>query len=117
MATQLKWVEASDEYQIPFMLAARKVFQGAPVLCPRCNDATLRYYFHVFNQSRRQGTVWAWCPKCHTHCHLPRVSPQNVKQIDPFADLTLDQFAELELDPREPLLSRLNRLWEEGKLA
>lgn len=113
---QSKWMEASGENQIPFMLAARQVFQGKPVLCPKCNVATLRYYFHIFNQQRGQGTVWAWCPECFIQCHLPRVSPQNVTQVDPFVSLTLDQFAELELDSENPLINRLNQLWEEGKI-
>lgn len=115
MDMQPKWVEASDEHQIPFMLAARQVFQGKSILCPKCSKETLRYYFHIFNQKRETGTIWAWCPNCFTQCHLPRVSPQNVIQIDPFADFTIEQFAELELDSREPFLNRLNRLWEEGK--
>ncbi len=114
---QTQWMEASDEYQVPFMLAARQVFQGTPILCPKCNKSTLRYYFHIFNQQRFQGTLWVWCPSCFTQCHLPRVSPQNVTQVDPFADLTLDQFAELELDPKNPLINRLNQFWEEGKIS
>ncbi|NJO18089.1 MAG: hypothetical protein HC877_20870 [Thioploca sp.] len=117
MEMQPRWMEASDENQIPFMLAAKQVFQGKPVPCPKCNEATLRYYFHIFDRQRGRGTIWAWCPNCFTQCHLPRVSPQNVFQVDPFDHLTLDQFAELELDPKEPLVNRLNRLWEEGRLV
>jgi hypothetical protein len=112
-----KWTEASDEHQIPFMLAARKVFNGEPVRCPKCDFVAIRYYFHIMNQQQRRGTIWAWCPKCFIKCHLPRVSPRNVAQVDPFANLTLQQFAELEVDPTEPFMERMNRLWEEGKLG
>jgi hypothetical protein len=117
MDVQPKWIEAHDEDQIPFMLSARRVFQGKPILCPKCEKATLRYYFHIFDKQNKRGTVWVWCPNCHTQCHLPRVSPQNVTQADPFASLTLDQFAELELDPEELFLDRVNLLWEKGKLS
>ncbi len=111
-----KWIEAGGEYQIPFMIAAQKVFKGEPVQCPKCSGASLRYYFHILDQQHGRGAIWAWCPNCFTKCHLPRVSPKNIMQIDPFASHTLDQFAELEIDPKEPFLDRLNRIWEEGKL-
>jgi hypothetical protein len=116
-ATASKWVEAGGEFQIPFMLAARKVTAGDPVPCPRCRASALRYYFHVMNRQQGTGTLWEWCPSCFTKCHLPRVSPAVVGQVDPFAALTIDQFSELELDPRERFMDRLNRLWDEGKLT
>jgi len=47
----------------------------------------------------------------------PRTSPSNVTQADPFSGLDLDQFAELEMDLREALLDRLNRLWNDGILS
>lgn len=112
-----KWVEAGGEYQVPFILAARLVFQGEPVQCPKCDGASIRYYFHILNPVRGHGTIWAWCPNCFTKCHLPRVSPLNVTQTDPFADFTDDQFIELELDTKEPFQDRLNRLWDEGELG
>lgn len=111
-----KWIEAGGEYQVPFMIAARTVFVEESVRCPKCDGASLRYYFHVFDKKNGRGTAWVWCPNCFTKCHLPRISPSNVKQTDPFANLTLDDFAELELDSKERFLDRLNRLWEEGKL-
>jgi hypothetical protein len=111
-----KWIEAGGEYQLPCMKAAGRVLKGEQVICPKCHDANLRYYFHVFNKSRGEGTVWVWCPKCHITCHLPRVSLLGLEQQDPFADLDLEQFAKLEADPAQPLLDRLDRLWDEGKL-
>jgi hypothetical protein len=111
-----KWTEASDEYQIPFMLAAQQVLKGEPVRCPKCDVASLRYYFHILDQQRRRGTVWVWCPNCFTKCHLPRISPLNVTQVDPFESITLEQFAELEVDSQEPFLDLLNRIWEQGEL-
>jgi len=39
------------------------------------------------------------------------------KPTDPFARLSLEQFAALEIDPRERFLDRLNRPWDEGKLG
>jgi len=113
-----RWIEAGGDIQIPFMMAARKVLGGEPVPCPRPHTPTnLRFYYHLMNPSRGTGTVWAWCPTCFTTCHLPRVAPAKVTQTDPFARLSLEQFAALEVDPRERFLDRLNRLWDEGKLG
>lgn len=111
-----KWIEAGGEYQLPCMNAAGRVLKGEQVQCPKCHAANLRYYFHAFDKSRGRGTIWVWCPNCHLTCHLPRVSPMGLRQDDPFAALDLDQFAELELNPRETLLDRLNRMWDEGAL-
>ena len=112
-----KWIEAGGDYQIPFMLAAQKVLKGEPVRCPKCDGASLRFYSHIFDQQRKRGTIWVWCPSCFTKCHLPRVSLPNTVLADPFADLNLDQFAELEIDSKEPFSDRLNRMWKEGKLG
>jgi hypothetical protein len=117
-APRSKWIEAGGEAQIPFLRAARKVLTGESVQCPKCHAAALRYYFHVLDRQRLSGTIWAWCSHCFTKCHLPRVpAPTGGRsQIDPFEKLTLDEFAELELDPKERFLDRLNRLWDEGTL-
>jgi hypothetical protein len=45
------------------------------------------------------------------------VRPTHTKLRDPFAHLTLEQFAELELDESENLLDRLDRLWEAGEIV
>jgi len=111
-----KWTEAGGEHQVPFMLAARRVFEEESILCPKCGAAALRYYFHAFDSRKERGTLWVWCPHCFTRCQLSRVSPANVRQNDPFAALTLDAFAELETDSQERFSDRLNRLWEEGAL-
>jgi len=111
-----KWIEAGGEYQIPFMLAARRVLQGKPIHCPKCGKADLRFYFHAMKPELGQGTLWVWCPNCRTKCHLPRITPGEVPQTDPFGGLSLEKFAELELDPRESFQDRLDRLWDEGPL-
>jgi hypothetical protein len=48
---------------------------------------------------------------------LPRIAPSAVPQTDPFADLSLEKFAELEVNANEPFQDLLNRLWEEGPLV
>ncbi|HEY8202658.1 MAG TPA: hypothetical protein VII47_15060 [Actinomycetota bacterium] len=111
-----RWVEAGGEIQIPCMVAAGKVLRGEQVMCPRCGAATLRYYFHAFDPREGRGTLWVWCPACGTTCHLPRVVPNGLTSTDPFADLDLEAFAELELSPDEGLLDRLDRMWDEGVL-
>jgi hypothetical protein len=117
IAVTRKWIEAGGAYQLPCMKAAGRVLKGEQVvLCPKCRDANLRYYFHAFDKSRGEGTIWVWCPSCHLTCRLRRVSPMGPRQQDPFAVLDLDQFANLELTPGEPLLDRLDRLWDEGIL-
>jgi len=115
--TRSKWVEAGGEFQIPFMLAARRVLQGEPIRCPKCGKANLRFYFHAMKPALGQGTLWVWCPACQTKTHLPRITPKNVPQTDPFGHLSLEEFAELELDKRESFQDRLNRLWDEGVLV
>jgi len=114
--TKQRWVEAGGEYQVPFMLAARRVLQGQPIRCPRCGKADLRFYFHALNPALGQGTLWVWCPACRTKCHLPRVTPSQ-PQTDPFGNYPPERFERLEFDTRESFLDRLNRLWDEGALA
>jgi hypothetical protein len=111
-----RWVEAGGEWQVPFMIAAGRVLKGEQVRCPKCGAATLRHYFHAFDKRESRGTLWVWCPACHTSCHLPRVVPTGPPQADPFADLDLEEFAALELAPDEGILDRVDRMWEEGTL-
>lgn len=110
------WVEAGGDHQIPFIRAARQLLHGKSICCPKCGKADLRFYFHTMKPELGQGTLWVWCPACRTKCHLPRITPSAVPQTDPFANLSLTKFAEVELDPRESFQDRLNRMWEEGSL-
>ena len=115
--THPKWVEAGGEFQVPFMLAARRVLQGKPIRCPKCGHADLRFYFHAMKPALGQGTLWVWCPACRTKCHLPRVTPGEVPQVDPFGGLSLEEFAEIEVRGPGSFQDRLNRLWNEGVLT
>ena len=112
-----KWIEAGGPYQFPFMGAAGRSLRGeGPIECPKCRQAVVRAYFHVFDPSAGTGTIWVWCPSCRTKCHLYRVTPDAPMGTDPFAHLSLDEFEALELDRDEPFFDRLERLWNEGKL-
>jgi hypothetical protein len=84
--------------------------------CPRGDGGRLRFYFHRFNAEAGTGTMWAWCPTCGTTTHLPRVQPTELSLRDPFAGLSLQEFAAIELDPDDGLLDRLDRLWDEGAI-
>jgi len=100
-----------------FMGAASRTLRGERDLdCPKCGAAKLRSYFHMFNATKRTGTIWVWCPACHTTGHLPRVTPAVDLGTDPFARLSLEQFAALESDPDEPLLDQLDRLVGDGTI-
>ena len=113
-----RWVEAGGAFQVPFMAVGSKVLEGKPPdPCPQCAHVPLRYYFHEFNRSRRQGTLWVWCSNCRTSCHLPRVTPRGTMPKDPFVGLGLEDFARLETESGEPLLGRLDRMWDEGVLC
>jgi len=114
----MKWTEAGGPYQFPFMGAASRSLKGeGPIPCPKCRQAMLRTYFHVFKPPTGTGTVWVWCPACRTTCHLSRVKPRADMGNDPFAHLSLAEFAALEQERDEPFLDKLERLWSEGKLG
>lgn len=111
----MRWTQAGGPYQFPFMGAGSRTLAGEhEIACPRCAEATLRGYFHAFKPETGRGTLWVWCPRCRTTTHLPRVTPKAEVGPDPFADLSLEQFDALERS--EPLLDRLDRLWEQGAL-
>lgn len=113
-----RWIEAGGPHQFAFMGAASRTLCGEQDIdCPKCGAAKLRSYFHVFNPAKRTGTIWVWCPSCHTTGHLPRVTPTVDLGPDPFAGLSLGQFAELESNPNEPLLDRLDRLVDDGTIT
>src|SRR5688572_25388511 len=97
--------------------ASRSLRGEAPIECPKCRQAVLRAYFHVFQPPEGTGTIWVWCPACRTQCHLSRVKPQADMGTDPFAHLSLPEFAALEKDGSEPFLDRLEHLWRERKLG
>ena len=100
------------------MGAASRALRGqldAP--CPRDDGGRLRFYFHVFDRAQGTGTLWAWCPACGLTVHLPRVRPEASALRDPYADLSLREFAELELDEDRPLLDRLDELWGSGAIT
>lgn len=94
---------------MPFMAVASRALSGDVQPCPKCKGE-VRAYFHVFNRQKSQGSLWAWCSACGIYTTLARVQPTATFH-DPFADLSLEQFASLEADPREPMLDRLERLW------
>jgi hypothetical protein len=113
-----RWIDAGGPHQFAFMGAASRTLRGErDIDCPKCGAARLRSYFHVFNPAKRTGTIWVWCPACHMTGHLPRVTPTVEVGSDPFADLSLEQFAALEADPKEPLLDRLDRLVGDGTIT
>jgi hypothetical protein len=112
-----RWTEAGGPHQFAFMGAASRTLRGERGIdCPKCGQAKLRSYFHVFNAAKGTGTIWVWCPSCRTTCHLPRVVPSGEVPRDPFASYSLEQFAELETQSKEPFLDRLDRLWDAGKM-
>jgi hypothetical protein len=112
-----RWKQAGGALQIPFLGAgSRLLSEKDPIACPGCDNVSLRYYFHVFNQDKRQGTLWFWCSACRTTCHLPRVIPKVAMPNDPFHDLDLEEFARLEMELGEPFQDRLDRMWTEGLL-
>lgn len=111
-----RWTEAGGPHQFPFMGAASRTLAGErAIACPRCAEGTLRGYLHAFKPETRSGTLWVWCPRCRTTTHLPRVTPKVEVGPDPFADLSREQFEALERG--EPLLDRLERLWDRGALG
>jgi hypothetical protein len=111
-----RWVQAGGEHQVPFLAAAARAAKGQVELCPKCGRSKLRYYFHEFAPDRHRGSLWVWCPSCATYATASRVSPTALMPMDPFAALPSKEFAQLELDTGEPLLDRLDKLWEAKRL-
>ena len=115
-----KWVQAGGEYQLPFIGAATCPLEGDfETPCPRCHEASLRFYFHVFNPTKATGTLWVWCPVCKTVCHLPRVNPAPETGVwtDPYKNLPNEEFGQLESDENEGFFDRLERLWAERAIG
>jgi hypothetical protein len=113
-----RWMEAGGANQFEFMGAASRSLRGERnITCPKCGQAILHAYFHQFNANTGRGTIWVWCPNCHTTCHLPRVVPAADMGQDSFRDLSLAQFEALERDSQEGFFDRLERLWKEGRIG
>lgn len=113
-----EWREAGGALQRPFYSAIGRILDGDySVQCPGCGTPILRFYFHIFDPDAQTGTMWVWCPTCRVMSHLPRVRPTKGRFSDPYRDLDLDAFAELELAEGEPFISRLDRLWDAGVIG
>jgi hypothetical protein len=112
-----EWTQATGPDQIALMGAASRAVEGhLGTDCPRGDGERLRFYFHRFNEATGTGTMWVWCHVAKITAHIPRVRPAHEVLKDPFDELTLEQFAALELDEAEPFMDRLNRLWEAGDI-
>lgn len=109
-----QWIHAGGEYQVPFLAAASRALRGDPGACPKCK-APLRAYFHAFRAREGNGTLWVWCTACRLHTHAPRVQPL-VTFLDPFASLSLVDFARLESQSDPSFFDRLEALWIAGEL-
>jgi len=113
-----RWTEAGGEYQLLFMSAASRLIKvDENIECPKCKQSTIRFYFHVFNKNKGTGTIWIWCPNCRTTLHLPRVKPEGLIFPDPFSNLSIEEFAEIEQDTRISFMDRLDKLWNIGKIG
>jgi hypothetical protein len=118
MSSDREWRESYGELRLPFFSAAGQIVDGNfQVDCPNCHQAALRFYYHVFNKAKDTGTLWAWCPNCRMTTHLPRVQPEGWCFPDPFAALSLDEFAEFDASSGGPLVERLDKLWAQGKIG
>ncbi|MBY0320039.1 MAG: hypothetical protein K2X72_15050 [Reyranella sp.] len=116
MSSDVEWRESFGELKLPFMGAAGKILDGNfHVDCPNCHKSTLRFYYHEFNKQKGTGTLWAWCPSCRVMTHLPRVEPAGRHFPDPFRDI--DDFGKLEGRNDDPLVARLDKLWDDGKIG
>ena len=116
MSSEVEWRDSYGELKLPFMGAAGKILDGNfHVDCPNCHKSTLRFYYHEFNKQKGSGTLWAWCPNCRVTTHLPRVEPEGWRFPDPFRDI--DDFGKLEIRNDAPLVGRLDKLWDEGKIG
>lgn len=107
-------MEPVGPQQLAFFGAASKALKGQRPNCPNCS-AQLRSYFHAFDPSKPQGTIWVWCGACFRHCHLPRVTPL-ITCRDPFSETSREAFSQLERSTNPFFLDRLESLWSRGEL-
>jgi len=112
-----KWAEAGGQNHFAFMGAASRILNGDnKINCPKCAKGTLRFYFHIFDKKKGTGTLWVWCHFCRTNTHLPRVILKARNIRDPFINMSLEEFAQLELSETDNFIDRLDLLWDEGKI-
>jgi len=114
MSSSCDWRESYGDLRLLFFGAAGQIIDGNfRVQCPNCSKHTLRFYYHIFNA----GTLWVWCPGCRVATHLPRVSPEGWRFPDPFQDLGLGAFADVETASSEPFVKRLDELWRQRAIG
>ena len=113
-----EWLQAWGPYEVPYRGAAGKALDGnLTTICPKCEQTRLRYYYHITNKKRRTGAMWVWCPVCRMVTHVSRQTLNVTIFQDPLANLSDDEFVELELSKEVPFMDRLDLLWEEGKIV
>ena len=118
MKSDPPWRDAYGQLKLPFLKATGQILDGDfHVACPNCVTHTLRFYYHVFNHAKSTGTIWSWCPQCRLTAHLPRVDSEKWQFPDPYQNVSLDAFADMETASDQPFLSRLDALWDQGKIG
>ncbi len=109
---QRRWTEAGGQFRFSFMKAVSQIYEGEYLItCPKCQQAMLRFYYHIMSPARRTGTLWVWCPSCRTVFHSPYLDPPVFQ--DPFESMDPTDLAQ----HGEGFYDLVNRLWEEGRIG
>lgn len=108
------WSRCPDETtMLRFLSSGGSILHnGQPGQCPLCNDATIRFYTHIFDASRLRGAIWLWCPRCRVWESSGQIYFTSSFD-DPFNDVRPAQFESME---RAGWIDRLDRLVAEGKI-
>src|ERR1043166_3643505 len=107
----MNWTDASEPHQTKLMGAGSRTIENAePVLCPICHRENIRFYYHLWDISKR-GTVWVWCERCHEWTHISHLR-EPLDYEDPFAGKD-EEVGRLE---DKGIIEELNQMWEKNEI-
>jgi hypothetical protein len=90
---------------------------GAPPVCPACERARLRFYYHRWEVLPSvpwpRAAIWVWCAECWIAASVSNLTPRPCRYDDPFAELSDTDFPE---KGGWAWFDRLNQMWEQGLL-
>jgi hypothetical protein len=88
----------------------------ANVMCPLCQEAVLRFYYHRWPRIAgfQPSAMWIWCQSCrHWGVAGNILAFDHLNYRDPFAFTPGEEFEQMEM---AGWLDRLNSMWDKNDL-